>query len=170
MQIDKDLHYTVTFTSKDGQTTFTGEVRQWQQVNENWLCLVKWPKRQVLTLDKNYQERLVTKEPESTWIKPDLQGFTLTANDNIYNLAIKAIKDGIKPGEQKVIWQSKDTKIAVTRSKTQERINLSFPLNPGIKQFEIAVWGKDDTRQSGGGKWHFAKWQDYLAWTNISTK
>ena len=160
MTIDPDLQYNIKFISKDGQNQFVGQVIAWQ----GYMAQVKWPRRTITTLTKGFDTKEVIKEPEIAWVNPENEGFELIAKDNIYNKAIISVKNGIKPGEAKTVFETKDDKIIIVRSKNIEEINLRFKFNSGIKPLRLARWGKDLSRQSGGGKWIFVTFQEYMTW------
>ena len=95
-------------------------------------------------------------EPHKSWVrKADV---TLEEEETLYTIAQQYLDDlneGTKRIEldgQMIIWNNGRERV-VLENKGNQEIYLTYRNGTPVHRFRFAVWGKDVSRQSGGGKW-----------------
>jgi hypothetical protein len=165
--MDKRLFLTAKFTNVLGES-FSAPIVSWQ----DHLAQIDKPKYTMTTLvwrepGKHWRgmtQAKVTKEPGLTWINPQDPGWQVSEQDNLYNRAIKAVGNGLIPGQEVVLWEKGSKKAFLKRDKAKEEIRLVI-VNAGIKSVRFAWWGLDVESVSGrNGKWVLISQVDYLKW------
>lgn len=97
-----------------------------------------------------------TDEPHKSWVrKVDV---TLEKEVTLYDLGKQYLEDfnegtkRIDLDDTMIIW-SKNGDRVVLENKGNQEIYLTFLNGTPVHRFRFAVWGKDVSQQSGGGKW-----------------